>query len=50
MASQVPNGLYDQVTDIQRDSSGNVIAGWDAGSIYCEMSYANALKYFKKNK
>ena len=50
MASQVPNGLYDQVTDIQRDSSGNVIAGWNAGSIYCEMSYANALECLKKNK
>ena len=50
MASQVPNGLYDQVTDIQRDSSGNVIAGWTAGSIYCEMSYANALECLKKNK
>ena len=50
MASQVPNGLYDQVTDIQRDSSGNVIAGWNAGSNCCEMSYVNALEYLKKNK
>ena len=50
MASRVPNGLYDQVADIQRDSSGNVIAGWDAGSIYWEMSYADALKCFKESK
>ena len=50
MASRVPNGLYDQVTDIQRDSSGNVIAGWNAGSNYCEMSYADALNYFKESK
>lgn len=50
MASQVPNGLYDQVTDIQRDSSGNVIAGWNAGSNCCKMSYVNALEYLKKNK
>lgn len=50
MASRVPNGLYDQVADIQRDSSGNVIAGWNAGSNYWEMSYADALKCFKESK
>ncbi len=61
MAATAPNGIYDQLTapygiydqsaDINRDSSENIMVARDlGGSIYCEMSYADALKYFKESK
>ena len=52
MAATAPNGIYDQLANINRDSSGNIMAGRNLGgsSDGCEMSYANALKYLKKNK
>ncbi|MDD6464592.1 MAG: RNA polymerase sigma factor [Coprococcus sp.] len=51
MAATAPYGIYDQLADINRDSSGNITAGRNlGGSIYCEMSYANALECLKKNK
>ncbi len=51
MAATTPYGIYDQLADINRDSSGNITAGRNlGGSIYCEMSYANALECLKKNK
>ena len=52
MAATAPYGIYDQLADINRDSSGNIMAGRNLGGVSdgCEMSYANALKYFKKNK
>ena len=52
MAATAPNGIYDQLANINRDSSGNIMAARNLGgaSDGCEMSYANALKYLKKNK
>ncbi|MBS6442875.1 MAG: RNA polymerase sigma factor [Clostridium sp.] len=52
MAATAPNGIYDQLANINRDSSGNITGGRNLGgsSDGCEMSYANALKYLKKNK
>lgn len=52
MAATAPNGIYDQLANINRDSSGNITAGRNLGGVSdgCEMSYANALKYLKKNK
>ena len=52
MAATAPNGIYDQLANINRDSSGNIMGGRNLGgsSDGCEMSYANALKYLKKNK
>lgn len=50
MAATAPNGIYDQLANINRDSSGNIMAARNLGgsSDGCEMSYANALKYLKK--
>lgn len=52
MAATAPYGIYDQLADINRDSSGNIMAGRNLGgaSAGCEMSYADALKYFKESK
>ena len=52
MAATAPNGIYDQLANINRDSSGNIMAARNLGgaSDGCEMSYANALKYLKNNK
>ena len=52
MAATAPYGIYDQLADINRDSSGNIMAGRNLGGVSdgCEMSYADALKYFKESK
>ena len=52
MAATAPYGIYDQLADINRDSSGNITAGRNLGGVSdgCEMSYADALKYFKESK
>ncbi len=52
MAATAPNGIYDQLANINRDSSGNIMAARNLGgaSDGCEMSYAGALKYFKESK
>ena len=52
MAATAPYGIYDQLADINRDSSGNIMAARNLGgaSDGCEMSYADALKYFKESK
>ena len=52
MAATAPNGIYDQLANINRDSSGNITGGRNLGgsSDGCEMSYADALKYFKESK
>ena len=52
MAATAPNGIYDQLADINRDSSGNITADRNLGGVSdgCEMSYAGALKYFKESK
>ena len=52
MAATAPNGIYDQLANINRDSSGNIMAARNLGgaSDGCEMSYADALKYFKESK
>ena len=52
MAATAPYGIYDQLADINRDSSGNITADRNLGGVSdgCEMSYAGALKYFKESK
>ena len=52
MAATAPYGIYDQLADINRDSSGNIMADRNLGGVSdgCEMSYAGALKYFKESK
>ena len=52
MAATAPYGIYDQLADINRDSSGNITADRNLGEVSdgCEMSYAGALKYFKESK
>ena len=52
MAATAPYGIYDQLADINRDSSGNITADRNLGGVSdgCEMSYADALKYFKESK
>ena len=52
MAATAPYGIYDQLADINRDSSGNITADRNLGGVSdgCEMSYANALECLKKNK
>ena len=52
MVATAPYGIYDQLADINRDSSGNITADRNLGGVSdgCEMSYAGALKYFKESK
>ena len=52
MAATAPYGIYEQLADINRDSSGNITADRNLGGVSdgCEMSYAGALKYFKESK
>lgn len=49
-ASTIPYGVYDQLAGIQRDSSGNEIAGWNCDTKYGRMSYADAVKYLEKKE
>ena len=44
MAATAPYGIYDQLADINRDSSGNITADRNLGGVSdgCEMSYAGA--------
>lgn len=52
MAATAPYGIYDQLANINKDSSGNITADRNLGGVSdgCEMSYADALKYFKESK